>query len=47
MGTIGNKPKKFRSMECFEEPEMLVDLESIRKEAIEEGYMNGHKFDIE
>lgn len=34
-------------MECFEEPEMLVDLESIRKEAIEEGYMNGHKFDIE
>lgn len=47
MGTIGNKPKKFRSTECFEEPEMLVDLESIRKKAIEEGYVIGNKFDIE
>lgn len=47
MGTIGNKPKKFRTMDRFEEPEMLVDLESIRKKAIEEGYVNGNRFDIE
>lgn len=47
MGAIGNKPRKFRSAECFEEPEMLVDLKSIRNKAIEEGYMDGNKFDIE
>lgn len=47
MGAIGNKPRKFRSKECFDEPEMLVDLNSIRNKAIEEGYVNEYKFDIE
>lgn len=47
MGAIGNKPRKFRSTECFDEPEMLVDLESIRRKAIEEEYVNGNRFDIE
>ena len=47
MGAIGNKPRRFRSNECFEEPEMLVDLESIRHKAIEEEYVNGNRFDIE
>lgn len=47
MGAIGNKPKKFRSTEYFDEPEMLVDLESIRHKAIEERYINGNRFDIE
>lgn len=47
MGAIGNKPRKFRSTEYFEEPEMLVDLDSIRNKAIEEGYVNGNRFDIE
>lgn len=47
MGAIGNKPRKFRSTECFEEPEMLVDLDSIRNKAIEDGYVNGNKFDVE
>lgn len=28
MGAIGNKPKKFRSTEEYEEPEMLADLEA-------------------
>ena len=47
MGAIGNKPRKFRSTEYFEEPEMLVDLDSIRNKAIEEGYVDGNRFDIE
>lgn len=47
MGSIGNKSRKFRSTECFEEPEMLVDLESIRKNATENDYVNDYKFDIE
>ena len=47
MGAIGNKPKKFRSKESFDEPEMLVDLNSIQNKAIEEGYVIEHKFDIE
>jgi Zn-dependent peptidase ImmA (M78 family) len=47
MGAIGNKPKKFRSAENYEEPELLVDLESIRKKAKDEGYVKGNRFDIE
>ena len=47
MGSIGNKPKKFRSTETFDEPELLVDLESIRNKAREEGYVNGNRFDVE
>lgn len=47
MGAIGNKPRKFHSTENFEEPEILVDLESIRRKAINEGYVDGYKFDIE
>lgn len=47
MGAIGKKPKKYRSKESFEEPEMLVDLESIRNKANEEGYVAGNRFDVE
>lgn len=47
MGAIGNKPKKFRTTEKFDEPEMLVDLDSIRKDAREEGYVDGNRFDVE
>lgn len=47
MGAIGNKPRKYRTTEEFEEPEMLVDLETIRKKAIDGGYINGHRLDIE
>lgn len=47
MGAIGNKPKKFRSTESYDEPEMLVDLESIRNKAQEDGYVVGNRFDIE
>lgn len=47
MGAIGNKPKRFRSSESFEEPEMLVDLETIRKQAKAEGYVKDYRFDIE
>lgn len=47
MGAIGNKPIKFRSMESFDEPEMLVDLDSVRNKAIEEGYVNGNRLDVE
>ena len=34
MGAIGNKPKKFRTAETYDEPEMLADLDSIRKKAM-------------
>ena len=47
MGAIGNKPKKFRTTETYEEPEMLADLDSIRAQAKEEGYINGYKLDVE
>ncbi len=47
MGAIGNKPKKFRSTESYEEPEMLVDLDSIRDKAKEEGYVVDNRFDVE
>ena len=47
MGSIGNKPKKFRLTEGYEEPEMLVDLESIRNKANKKGYVNGNRFDVE
>ena len=47
MGAIGNKPKKFRTAETFDEPEMLADLDSIRKQAKEEGYVDGYKLDVE
>ncbi len=47
MGAIGNKPKRFRSTESYEEPEMLVDLESIQNKAKEEGYVVGERFDVE
>lgn len=47
MGAIGNKPKRFRSTESYEEPEMLVDLESIQNQARGEGYVNGGRFDVE
>lgn len=47
MGAIGNKPKKFRTAEMYEEPEMLADLDSIRKQAKEEGYVDGYKLDVE
>lgn len=47
MGAIGNKPKKFRSLVNFDEPEMLVDLESIQNKANEEGYVEDKRFDIE
>ena len=47
MGAIGNKPKRFRSTERYEEPEMLVGLESIQKKAKEESYVKNGRFDIE
>ena len=47
MGAIGNKPKKFRTEETYDEPEMLADLDSIRKQAKEEGYVDGNKLDVE
>lgn len=47
MGAIGNKPKKYRTAETYDEPEMLADLDSIRKQAKEDGYVNGYKLDIE
>lgn len=47
MGAIGNKPKKFRTAETYDEPEMLADLDSIRKQAKEEGYVDGYKLDVE
>lgn len=47
MGAIGNKPKKFRTGEKYDEPEMLADLDSIRKQAKEEGYVDGYKMDVE
>ena len=45
MGTIGNKPKKYRSSETYDEPELLVDLESIRHKAREAGYIDGNLYD--
>lgn len=47
MGVIGNKPKKFRTTETYDEPEMLADLDSIRMQAKEDGYVDGYKLDIE
>ena len=47
MGAIGNKPIKFRSTEAYEEPEMLVDLDSVRNKAINGGYIANHRLDIE
>ena len=47
MGAIGNKPKKFRSEEIYDEPEMLADLDSIKTQAKEEGYVDGYKLDVE
>lgn len=47
MGAIGNKPKKFRTTETYEEPEMLADLDSIRMQAKKDGYVDGYKLDIE
>lgn len=47
MGAIGNKPKKFRTTDSYEEPEMLMDLESIRQKASDEGYVEGNRFDVE
>lgn len=47
MGAIGNKPKKFRTEETFDEPEMLADLDSIRELAKAEGYVVGFKLNVE
>ena len=47
MGAIGNKPKKFRTAEIYDEPEMLTDLDSIMKQAKGEGYVDGYKLDVE
>lgn len=47
MGAIGNKPKKFRSEEEYEEPEMLADLDSVRKKAVDGGYVKDHRLDVE
>ena len=47
MGAIGNKPKKFRAIESYEEPEMLVDIEGIQNKANEEGYVVNNRFDVE
>lgn len=47
MGAIGSKPKKFRTKENYDEPEMLADIDSIREQAKDEGYYVGHKIDIE
>ena len=47
MGAIGNKPKKFRTAESYDEPELLADLDSIRMQAKEEGYVEGYKLDVE
>ena len=47
MGSIGNKPKKFRSTETVDEPEMLVDLDSVQKKAINGGYITNNRLDIE
>lgn len=47
MGAIGNKPKRFRTSAVYEEPEMLADLDSIRKEAADGGYVNVYKLDVE
>ena len=47
MGAIGNKPKKYRTKVLYDEPEMLADLDSIRKQATEEGYVDDYKLDVE
>lgn len=47
MGAIGNKPKKYHAAEQYDEPEMLADLDSIRTQAKEEGYVDGYKLDVE
>lgn len=47
MGAIGNKPKKYRTSEMYDEPELLANLDSIRAKAVEGGYVNDHRVDIE
>lgn len=47
MGAIGNKPKKYRTTDTYDEPEMLADLDSVRKKAIDGGYVSDYRFDIE
>lgn len=47
MGSIGNKPKKYRTNEIYEEPELLADLDSIISQAKESGYMENSRFDVE
>ena len=47
MGTIGNKPKRFRTTETYEEPELLADLDSVRRIAQEGGYVSDFRLDIE
>lgn len=47
MGSIGNKPKKYRTEEIYEEPELLADLDSIISQAKVAGYMVGSRFDVE
>lgn len=47
MGTIGNRPKKYRTSDIFYEPELLVDFDSIRKVANEQGYVSENRFDVE
>lgn len=47
MGAIGNKPKKFRTTDTFDEPEMLADLDSIRKKANDGGYVDDYRLDVE
>ncbi len=47
MGTIGNKPKKYRSTDTFDEPEILADLDCVRRKAKDGGYINNYRLDIE
>lgn len=47
MGAIGNKPKRFRTSDTYDEPEMLADLDSIRKKANDGGYVDGYRLDVE
>ena len=47
MAAIGNKPKKYRTKNIYEEPELLDNLDSIQSQAKEDNYVAGYKFDIE
>ena len=47
MAAIGNKPKKYRTINTYEEPELLDNLDSIQSQAKEDNYVDGYKFDIE